>query len=204
MMKHRLIGSFAISLALAVSACSEGNDYLMMEKRELARGIRYDSLFLGLKFGMTQKEFFDHCFQLNREGIVKEGPMNNTVEYKMPDQFPYAGRMNFYPDYDEDNRIYKMRLYFQYDAWAPWNKAEWSDSLLPEVVKLFKKWYGGDFLKIESADRENVHPVYVKVDGNRRIAVFRGDDMKVNAIITDLTAPKAKEETDKKEGPMAQ
>jgi hypothetical protein len=203
-MKYSITGSIVITLILAISACSEGSDYLIMEKRELARGVRYDSLFLGLKFGMTQKEFFDHCFQLNKEGIVKEGPMNNTVEYKMPDEFPHPGRMNFYPDYDDDNRIYKMRVYFQYDAWAPWNKAEWSDSLLPEVVKLFEKWYGGEFLKIEPEDRENVPPLFAKVDGNRRIAIFRGDDMKVNAIITDLTSPKAKEEKEKKESAVAQ
>lgn len=203
-MMKRIAGSFVVTLMLAISACSDGSAYMMMEKRELARGIRNDSLFLGLKLGMTQKEFFDHCFQLNKDGIVKEGPMNNTVEYKMPDQFPYPGRMNFYPDFDDQNRMYKMRVYFHYDAWAPWNKAEWSDSLLPEVVRLFEKWYGGDFLKVEAEDGANTPPVFVKVDGNRRVAVFRGDDMKVNAIITDLTSAKVREEKNKKESEEVQ
>ena len=198
-MMNRIAGSFAVILMVAIAACSDGSAYMAMEKRELARGIRNDSLFLGLKFGMTRKEFFDHCFELNRQGLVKEGPANNTVEYKMPDQFPHPGRMNFYPDYDDDNRIYKMRVYFQYDAWAPWNKAEWSDSLLPEVVRLFEKWYGGEFLEIESEGQANAPSVFVKIDGNRRIAVFRGDDIKVNAIITDLTSPKVRQEKNKKE-----
>lgn len=198
-MMNRIAGSFAVTLMVAISACSDGSAYMAMEKRELARGIRYDSLFLGLKLGMTRKEFFDHCFELNRQGLVKEGPANNTVEYKMPDQFPYPGRMNFYPDYDDDNRIYKMRVYFQYDAWAPWNKAEWSDSLLPEVVRLFEKWYGGEFLEVEFENQENTPSVFVKIDGNRRVSVFRGDDMKVNAIITDLTSPKVRQEKNEKE-----
>ncbi len=198
-MMNRIAGSFAVTLMVAISACSDGSAYMAMEKRELARGIRYDSLFLGLKLGMTRKEFFDHCFELNRQGLVKEGPANNTVEYKMPDQFPYPGRMNFYPDYDDDNRIYKMRVYFQYDAWAPWNKAEWSDSLLPEVVRLFEKWYGGEFLEVEFETQENTPSVFVKIDGNRRVSVFRGDDMKVNAIITDLTSPKVRQEKNEKE-----
>jgi hypothetical protein len=198
-MMNRIAGSFAVTLMVAISACSDGSAYMAMEKRELARGIRYDSLFLGLKLGMTRKEFFDHCFELNRQGLVKEGPANNTVEYKMPDQFPYPGRMNFYPDYDDDNRIYKMRVYFQYDAWAPWNKAEWSDSLLPEVVRLFEKWYGGEFLEVEFETQENTPSVFVKIDGNRRVSVFRGDDMKVNAIITDLTSPKVRQEKNERE-----
>lgn len=199
-MMNRIAGSFVVTLMLAISACSDGSAYMMMEKRELARGIRNDSLFLGLKFGMTRKEFFDHCFQLNKDGVVKEGPMNNSVEYKMPDQFPYPGRMNFYPDFDDQDRIYKMRVYFNYDAWAPWNKAEWSDSLLPEVVRLFENWYGGEFLKLEAENGTNTPPVFVQVDGNRRVAVFRGDDVKVNAIITDLTSPMARREKNKKEG----
>jgi len=187
----RLLGSATAAVLFTLAACSDGSAYLLMEKRELARGVRYDSLFLGLAFGMERQAFFDHCRQLNAEGVVKEGPGGATVEYKLND-WPYPGRMNFYPDFDDDNRIYKMPVSFHYDAWAPWNKAQWSDSLLPVVVDMLEQWYGAGFIKIEPEDLENKSPVYAKVDGNRRIAVFREDDTKVKAIFTDLTSPKVK------------
>lgn len=175
-------------MVLAIAACSDGSAYLLMEKRELARGVRYDSLFLGLKFGMERQAFFDHCRNMNREGLVKEGAGGNTVEYKLED-LPYPAKVNFYPDFDDDNRIYKMRMHFHYDAWAPWNKPQWSDSLIPEVSILLGRWFEGtDFIIIEPEDVENKSPVYAKVDGNRRIVIFKDGDMKVRAIITDLTS----------------
>ncbi len=188
----RILGSAVATILLGLAACSDGSAYLLMEKREMARGVRYDSLFLGIHFGMERQAFFDHCYQLNVEGKVKEGPENASVEYKLPEELPYPGRMNFYPEFDDNNRIYKMPVYFHYDAWAPWNKEQWSDSLLPAVVQLMKQWYGGEFLLIEPEDVENKSPVFVKVDGNRRIAIYKDGDMKVKAVFTDLSSPQAK------------
>src|SRR3954468_23057067 len=72
-----------VFLALVVlTGCSKKSEYQEMEARELAKGIRRDSLFLGLKFGMTAKEFFAHCWQLNKQGLVMEGASNTTVLYK--------------------------------------------------------------------------------------------------------------------------
>ena len=36
------------------------NPYVILERDEIASGVRYDSLFLGVKFGMSSKEFY--CF----------------------------------------------------------------------------------------------------------------------------------------------
>lgn len=92
--------------------------------------------------------------------------------------------MNFYPDFYE-NRIAVMRAEFHYDAWAPWNKAQFSDSLLPDVLKLYKKWYpgGNDFIAITDKTKGTI---YVKVDGNRRITIGRFNDMLVKVDYTDL------------------
>lgn len=191
-MKTNRLAVFCMALGIAVAACSDGSAYLLIEKRELARGVRFDSLFMGMSFGMARQDFYDHCRQLNAEGIVKEGPMNNTVEYKLDDELPHPGRMNFFPEFDDDDRIYRMNVYYHYDAWAPWNKAQWSDSLLPAVVQLLRQQYGGDFFKIESKKAEDKSPAYVKVDGNRRISVFKEDDMRVKAVFLDLTSPEAR------------
>ena len=92
--------------------------------------------------------------------------------------------MNFYPDF-YNNTIAKMRASFQYDAWAPWNRKLFSDTLLPKVLEMYKKWYdkGNPFIKIEDKERGII---YVKVDGNRRIIIGKPDDMTVRVDYTDL------------------
>ena len=78
-----------------------------------------------------------------------------------------------------------MRVTFQYNGWAPWNKNLFADSLLPDVVRLYNKWYPGGNQFIEIADKVK-GVIYVKVDGNRRITVGRFSDMIVKAEFTDL------------------
>ena len=46
------------------------NPYLELERNELASGERYDSLFLGVKFGMTSKDFYAHCWDLKGSLLV--------------------------------------------------------------------------------------------------------------------------------------
>ena len=41
-------------------------------------------LFLGVKFGMTSKEFYAHCWDLNRKKLITQGPSNNSVRYYLP------------------------------------------------------------------------------------------------------------------------
>jgi hypothetical protein len=93
--------------------------------------------------------------------------------------------MNFYPEF-KDGNISRMKVSYQYDAWAPWNKSQWSDSLLPDVLRLLKNWYpGNDFITITNADKQTIH---IKIDGNRRITVGRFNDYMVKVDITDLLA----------------
>ena len=42
-----------------------------------------------------------------------------------------------------------------YNAWAPWNKNLFADTLQTDVVELYKKWYGGNnFIEITDCKRE--------------------------------------------------
>ena len=92
--------------------------------------------------------------------------------------------MNFYPDF-YNNKVYHMRVTFEYNAWAPWNKAQYSDTLLPDVLRLYKRWYpmSNDFIKISDKLKGTI---YVKIDGNRRIIIGRYNDMQIHADYTDL------------------
>lgn len=176
----------AITTLLFVYSCStSGNEkYNKLVQTELAKATRTDSLFLGLTFGMTSKAFFGYCWELNKKGIISDGANNSMVLYKLDSALKFPATMDFYPDFTE-NKISNMRVSFQYNAWAIWNKAQSADSLLPAVLGLLEKWYpkGNGFIAITDKDKGTI---YVKVDGNRRITVGKFDDMVVKAEYTDL------------------
>ncbi|MBC7628769.1 hypothetical protein [Ferruginibacter sp.] len=183
--KKYLIYLSAIAVIFIYSCTTTGEEkYHKLVKQELAKGTKVDSLFLGISFGMTSKTFFGYCWELNKKGIISDGSNNTMVLYKVDSGLKYPASMNFYPDFI-DNKISNMRVTFQYNAWAPWNKAQFADSLLPDLLHLYKKWYpaGNDFIALTNKERKTI---YVKVDGNRRITLGKYDDMIVKVDFTDL------------------
>lgn len=180
-----------VCLVLLVLGCDQRSAYDRIVARELATGVRYDTLFLSYALGMPKQAFFDSSWALNRRGLVMQGPQNQNVQYKLPDALPYPATMLFYPDFHAD-RIYRMRVRFGYDNWAPWAKRLSSDSLQADVVALLERWYGKGFFE-QGATGTALAPrrQFVKVDGNRRILVEKYSDREVLAMITDLLAEKA-------------
>lgn len=153
-------------------------------------------LFLGYELGMKKKEFYDHSWKLNDKRMVKQGPRNQSVKYELEDELSHPAIMYFYPNFHNE-RVYQMRVKFQYSNWAPWNKNLYSDSLQVDVIKLFKKWYGGGFKQMEGKGRFGKRIVHVKKDKNRRIVVTTDGSREVVAIITDIVAEKEVKENDK-------
>lgn len=183
---YRVMISFLLSLCLA-SCVKDSNyaQYKLTAEKAINSGKRVDTLFFGLHLGMTTKEFYGHCWEMNKKGLFTDGEGNTTVLYRFRNnEFEHPVSMNFYPDFHKD-KIYKMDVSYQYDAWAPWNKHLFADKLLLEVLEMYKKWYsnGTPFIKIEDKTRGTI---YVKVDGNRRIIIGRYDDVKVKVDYTDL------------------
>jgi len=173
---------------------SASSEYNKMEERELASGVRQDSLFLGLYLGMTSKDFYDHCWELNKKGTIREGASNTTAHYPIKDFRSPAG-MDFYPKF-EKGIITAMPLTFAYDGWSPWNKHLFAEHLILEVKSLMEKWYGTGFVEIKNPNPTGSN-AWVKVDGNRRISIYYIDDSKVSADIVDLIALKASEDSKK-------
>ena len=169
-----------------ISGCTPKARYDRMVKRELASGIRHDSLFMGLYLGMIQKDFYVHCWNLNHQGLVRQGEGNATVEYRMRGELKHSSMMNFYPKFVE-GKIYEMPVRFNYTGWAPWNKELSSENLMKDVLGWYKKIYGGGFIEV---DHPLKGPAFVKVDGNRRITIFKTDDLYVWAVFTDLLVKK--------------
>ena len=169
-------------LLAGIFAASCTSEYQRKVDQELASGERYDSLFLGVEFGMSREEFYKHCWELNRQELVIQGDQNTTVQYDL-DELKFPAELNFYPDFHED-KIFQMPTTFAYKAWAPWNKNLSADSLQLDVLELLKDWYGDDFIRVESKDRG---VAFVRVDGNRRITLYKPDERDVHVLFTDLT-----------------
>jgi hypothetical protein len=142
--------------------------------------------FMGLYLGMPQKDFYMQCWELNRMGLVKQGPDNKTVEYQLKTELKYPALMNFYPGFVDD-RISEMPIRFIYSGWTPWNTKLSSDSLQVDILRWFRIMYGDGYMKVDHPEQGSA---YVKLDGNRRITIFREDEMYVWAVITDMSVIK--------------
>ena len=189
------MGMVAFVLAcILVSACDNRSQYERLVARELTTGLRHNSLFLGYALGMSRDSFYDHSWSLNRRGLVMQGPQNQSIQFELPDALPFPATMYFYPDFFED-RVYRMRIRFVYDGWAPWARRLSSDSLKMDVVHLLESWYGDGFFPHRTLRRGmQMESTYVKVDGNRSIEIATFTDKEVRAIVTDLVAEKARED----------
>lgn len=178
--------------SVVLTGCFE-SDYTKLVKSELAKGIREDSLLLGIKFGDTQNDFYGKCFDLNKQRLVSQGPGNNSVQYLFKDSLvhdkPTEMRLLFFPNYDEKQKIAEMNMEISYPGWAPWNKAYQSDSLKEKTLELLMLWYKGN--EFVTANVNDVK-MPVKLDGNRRLLVYTKDAQSVVVKVQDITHPRFK------------
>ncbi|MDP3644736.1 MAG: hypothetical protein Q8S54_16310 [Bacteroidota bacterium] len=180
--KHLKLIPFFLMSAFLFLGCTQKAKYDRKLKQELASGLRNDTLFMGIYFGMGQKEFYTHCWKLNQKGLIKQGLRNTTVEHILKDELQYPATMNFYPEFAQ-TKIFEMPVRFVYNGWAPWNTKLSSDSLQVQVLKWYEKQYGKGFMEVKHPKRGIA---YVKLDGNRRISIFKENETYVWAIYTDM------------------
>lgn len=183
-MRTRYLWIFTlIFLGILILGCNPRSKYERRLKSELESGVRQDSLFLGLKFGMSQLDFYTHCWKLNRQGLIKQGPKNISVEYKMEGQLDHPATMYFYPKFHQE-KIYEMPVQFVYNGWAPWNEELSADKLQLDVLDWFNDVYGKHYIEVEHPEHGKA---FVKIDGNRRITIFKEDETHVWAIFKDMS-----------------
>ncbi len=166
---------------MLVVSCKPSSDYERLVKEELATGKQQDTILLGIVFGMKRKDFYNHCWELNKQGLIRQGSGNTTIEYELPNMRSMA-TLNFFPEFREDT-IYEVTGLVKYLAWAPWNKELQVDSLLTDMLNLYEQWYGEDFIHVVHPERGEL---YVDVDGNRRIILTKANDGAVRVFYSDL------------------
>lgn len=184
MKKKYLWGVVVIIAGLMIFSCSPGERYERKLNRELASGARYDSLFMGIYLGMPEKEFYTHCWKLNREGLIKQGSSNLSVEHQVNEDLKYPTTMNFYPVFNQ-GKIVEMPVRYIYNGWAPWNKEYSAESLSLDVRNWYEQEYGNGFITVKHPERGTA---FVKIDGNRRITIYTENHMHVWTIFTDMLA----------------
>lgn len=180
-MKNLWYLTIASLFLLSLTSCQ--SEYEKMEKRELDSGKVANELFFGLELGMTRKQFYETCWELNKQGVLTNGPTELSVEHSLVFPSGNAGKMRFYPKFEED-KIYLMPVEFQYDGWGPWNEELTVEKLREDVVKLFEQWYGEGFIEVTNGDKTQI--AFVKMDGNRRVRIFKKHLSAVRAEISDL------------------
>lgn len=180
---YRNIPLLLILLVSLLFSCNPEPEYSELVEREMEKGIRNDSLFLGYSFGMTRQEFFDHSWNLNSRKIVTDGTGGNTVRHEV-DYLKYRAHKIFYPEFYRE-KIYKMPVRYMYNGWAPWNRDYWADSLKKDVLRRFKKRYSNKFLEMKHPELDV--PAHIMVDKNKRIAIYELNDKEVAVDYTDLT-----------------
>ncbi len=177
---------YSIGLIAIMLAGCQSHPYQEMEERELASGVRYDTLLMGMTFGMSLQDFFDRCMDLNRQKLIYQGPGARIVEYVIKENVKSPVTVQFQPSFHEDG-LYEMSYDYFYNAWAPWNTEFGADSLILTVKSLTEDTFGDGFLAIEHPEKPTA---YAKVDGNRRISISLKDERRVSVRFTDLTVAK--------------
>ncbi len=175
-----------------LSSCRK-SDYTKLVERELKKGVRSDSILLGISFGDTKTDFYAKCAELNKQHLTMQGTMGFSVQYLFEDSIyhknPTPIKLLFFPYFDENDKLIDMDLKFSYLGWAPWTRDLQADSMKIRLKRILMDWYkGNDFIKAHVGK----DTLDVKLDGNRRIVLKVEDAQTVSARAQDLFSPKYK------------
>lgn len=183
-MNNRLLFMSMLVLATVFlsTSCTKKSEYQKLVETELATNVRQDSLYLGISLQMDSEDFFLHCWEMNKQGILTN-TVENQIKYDASDYFEEETSMSFYPKF-VDGKIFEIPVQFKYNDWELWNEDLSVENLLEDVIGVLESWYGEGFIKMINEDGSKT--VWVKVDGNRRIRVYRQSVSAVAVVFTDL------------------
>ena len=153
-------------------------------KSELESGARNDTIFLGIRFGMTERELLNYLHKLKKENKVYSNSSDN-YEYKFDfgeNSFPSQGLATFSADYYND-KLYKFSI------------SVTSDDIISSAhliqLKLFSLYISKYGVCLQKKSLINDSNDYVWINGNRMIELVVGlNDARI--YYTDLIADKNK------------
>jgi hypothetical protein len=158
--------------------------------REKASGVTEDSLYLGIKMGITRQEYFEACAALNKDSLLQQGK-GSYAYYELPllpnEDSIKRKEVNFTAFFDDQKIVRGMQFSFNYRAWSPWATELHSDKLLLDLKQRIENEYRGNkFIEVDIEGFKN--KVFVKIDGNRRMLMYPLSNQEVRLMIEDLVA----------------
>ena len=175
----------AIILFAVIGCQSEYDEYV---KKEMASSVFHDSLIFDMRLGMTKKDFYAVCWDLNKQQIIGQGTGNQYARYLEPVDSLKNGeqrkQMDFFGIF-EDDIMHGMEMIYIYHAWAPWNQNLQSAQLATELKAIYgRKYPGNPFIEIDLKTSD--YKALAKIDGNRQILIYPKNDKEVVVLIEDL------------------
>ena len=171
-------------------SCQKESNYSKILKRELESGKVYNDLIFDLKIGQTKDDYFNICYELNKKKLITSGGRELSPEYimypKKENKNSKKIKMSFFWIFDKYNIIKGLDLRFNYYTWSPWNKELHSNYLIEEIKDTLLLWFpGNNFFKLNLKKEKEF--AYIKIDGNRRIRIYKVDAKDVAAKIEDIS-----------------
>ncbi len=176
--------------ATALTGCNkEDNSPLGRYRSALSAGLEAETgpreAVLGIEVGITDREFFDRCTELNQQMLITMGGGNNLVDHHLVNDLDRPAMLSFWPVFLGQNprRVQALQFNVIYDDWSPWNQQATAEKLMPEVREYFSRTLG---LELQALEHPLHDTVYVNVNGLRHVAIWEKDATTVTGQIMDL------------------
>ena len=180
---------FTIIIFILFVGCQRQSEYTKVLTRELEKKNEFNDLIFDMKIGQSRQDYFDICYQLNKQKKIISGERSLNPELILKSKNSSVKgsniKMSFNGIFNEKKimRGFEMRFYFT--GWSNWNKDLSSENLLDQLKDSLNGWFpGNNFFKVNF---ENNLSAEVKIDGNRRILAYVVNSKDVAVRIEDMS-----------------
>ena len=180
---------FTIIIFSLIVSCQRKSEYSTILTRELEKKSEFNDLIFDMKIGQSRQDYFDICYQLNKQKKIISGERSLNPELILKSKNVSTKgsniKMSFNGIFNEKKTMRGFEMRFYFTGWSNWNKDLSSENLLFQLKDTLRKWFpGNDFFKVNF---ENNLSAEVKIDGNRRILAYKVNSKDVAVRIEDMS-----------------
>tara|TARA_Y100000589_G_scaffold41755_1_gene35054 strand:+ start:42 stop:635 length:594 start_codon:yes stop_codon:yes gene_type:complete len=180
---------FTIIILILIIGCQKKSEYSTILTRELEKKNEFNDLIFDMKIGQSRQDYFDICYQLNKQKKIISGERSLNPELILKSKNGSTKgsniKMSFNGIFNEKKTMRGFEMRFYFTGWSNWNKDLSSENLLFQLKDTLRKWFpGNDFFKVNF---ENNLSAEVKIDGNRRILAYKVNSKDVAVRIEDMS-----------------
>ena len=180
---------FTIIIFSLIVGCQRKSEYSAILTRELEKENEFNDLIFDMKIGQSRQDYFDICYQLNKQKKIISGERSLNPELILKSKNGSTKgsniKMSFNGIFNEKKTMRGFEMRFYFTGWSNWNKDLSSENLLFQLKDTLRKWFpGNDFFKVNF---ENNLSAEVKIDGNRRILAYKVNSKDVAVRIEDMS-----------------